>query len=109
MYVPSSQNKMYQENVNNKKYWNAFASQPNPTRHLCLRRYLSLFMCIDVAFVFLYLRAMKEGVSAEKGWYDNPYSVSKLGVQMLTRIQQKELDSSRPLSNILVNCVSILN
>jgi carbonyl reductase 1 len=47
----------------------------------------------------------KEGKHREKGWPNSAYGVSKVAVSALTRIQQRELDHSRPDDDIVVNSV----
>ena len=46
----------------------------------------------------------KDGTHREKGWPDSTYSVSKVGVSALSRIQQREFDLS-PEIDLVVNHV----
>lgn len=52
--------------------------------------------------VFLY-RLANEGTHFAAGWPNSTYTVSKTGVSALTRVQQRELDKTRPGEDILVN------
>ncbi|GJQ71693.1 hypothetical protein Trydic_g11387 [Trypoxylus dichotomus] len=52
-----------------------------------------------------YLRDFKAGVAVEKGWGNNNYNVSKVGVSALTRVHQKLVDENYPNKNISVNSV----
>ena len=50
-------------------------------------------------------RSTKDGNHTAEGWPSSAYNVSKVGVSALTRIQQRELDLSRPGEDIVVNSV----
>ena len=47
----------------------------------------------------------KNGTHVQQGWPDWAYSVSKVGVSALTRIQQKELSNDENRTDIIVNHV----
>lgn len=46
----------------------------------------------------------KDDKVLERGWAKSAYGVSKLGVSLMTQIQQKDLDIRNLEKNILVNC-----
>lgn len=48
----------------------------------------------------------KENKTAEAGWGNSTYAVSKVGVSALTIIQQTEFDKEEPNRNISVNSVN---
>lgn len=52
-------------------------------------------------FTFSY-RATKENNHVSKGWPNHAFYVSKVGLVSLHRIQQAELDESRPNDDILI-------
>jgi carbonyl reductase 1 len=45
----------------------------------------------------------KKGVHKEQGWADTAYGTSKIGVTLLSAIQQRELDADTTRSDIVVN------
>ena len=49
---------------------------------------------------------MKKGVHDVNGWANSAYGMSKIGVTVMTPLQQAELDADKSRS-ILVNCVSV--
>jgi carbonyl reductase 1 len=52
-----------------------------------------------------FIVATKEGNHVDLGWPNSAYCVSKVAVSALTRIQQRELNASRPGDDIVVNAV----
>ncbi|KAG4076173.1 hypothetical protein HA402_014722 [Bradysia odoriphaga] len=50
-------------------------------------------------------RSTKTNIHSSKGWPNSAYSVSKVAVSALSRIQQREMDETRPDDDILVNHV----
>ena len=51
-------------------------------------------------------RDVKKGVHEVNGWANSAYGMSKVGVTVMTPLQQAELDADKTRS-ILVNCVSV--
>ena len=54
-----------------------------------------------------FVQQATEGTHSAVGWPIRPapaYTVSKVGVSALTRIQQRYFDTNRPADDILVNC-----
>ena len=51
-------------------------------------------------------RDVKKGVHEVNGWSNFAYGMSKVGVTVMTPLQQAELDADKTRS-ILVNCVSV--
>lgn len=51
-----------------------------------------------------YVRDAKEGVHVERGWGGSSYNVSKVGVTVLTFIQQREFNQDSR-ADLVVNCV----
>jgi len=52
-----------------------------------------------------YIKIAKENKHKEEGWGDNPYVVSKVGVNALTVLQQRNFDQEKPNRNISINSV----
>ncbi|XP_021946203.1 carbonyl reductase [NADPH] 1 [Folsomia candida] len=52
-----------------------------------------------------FIELTKTGNHFEHGWPNSTYSVSKVALSSLTRIQQRELDEARPGDDIIVNAV----
>jgi len=50
-----------------------------------------------------FIRLAKEGTHHSAGWPNSTYNVSKVGLSALTRIQQREIDATRPCQDILIN------
>lgn len=55
--------------------------------------------------MFCFCRLAKIDNHTAKGWPNSAYSVSKVGISALSRIQQREIDETRPYDDILVNYV----
>lgn len=53
----------------------------------------------------LFLRLAKSNKHLDAGWINSAYSVSKICVSVLSRIQQREMDKERPNDRILINYV----
>ncbi|XP_057314718.1 carbonyl reductase [NADPH] 1-like [Hydractinia symbiolongicarpus] len=53
----------------------------------------------------------KEDKVTERGWAKSGYAMSKLGVALMSKIQQRDLDTKFPEKNVLVNscCPGIVN
>nr|KAG5692017.1 hypothetical protein BaRGS_027662 [Batillaria attramentaria] len=51
-----------------------------------------------------FVSAAKNGTHKEAGWADWAYGISKIGVRILTAIQQKQIDAKDKDKDILVNC-----
>jgi len=58
-----------------------------------------------IELVNAFVRLAKESKHRENGWPNSAYAVSKVAVSALTRIQQRELDQSRPGDDLVVNSV----
>ena len=54
-------------------------------------------------------RDVKSGVHGANGWPNSAYGVSKIGVTVMTPIQQAELDADETKSDLVVNCVSVVH
>jgi len=52
-----------------------------------------------------FIELTKSGTHKEHGWPNSAYDVSKVAVSALSRIQQREFDTSRPQDDIIVNHV----
>jgi len=52
-----------------------------------------------------FIELTKSGKHGEHGWPNSAYDVSKVAVSALSRIQQRELNASRPQDDIVVNHV----
>lgn len=61
-------------------------------------------MLLALRYSFLF-SAAESGSHRELGWTNNTYAVSKILVSALTRVQQRELDKTRPGDRIVVNAV----
>lgn len=48
---------------------------------------------------------MKTNSHSSKGWPNSAYGVSKVALSALSRIQQREMDETRPNDDVLVNSV----
>ena len=53
-------------------------------------------------------RCADAGTCHVNGWPTFAYGVSKIGVTVMTKIQQKEMDQSGHKSDVLINSVSAL-
>ncbi|KAJ6648873.1 Carbonyl reductase [NADPH] 3 [Pseudolycoriella hygida] len=58
-----------------------------------------------ISLVNDFVQSAKENTHSSKGWPNSAYVVSKVSVSALTRIQQREIDQTRPNDDILVNHV----
>jgi len=58
-----------------------------------------------ISLINAFVSAAKDNSHTSKGWPDSAYSVSKVGLSALSRIQQREIDETRPNDDILVNHV----
>ncbi|XP_037047222.1 carbonyl reductase [NADPH] 1-like [Bradysia coprophila] len=58
-----------------------------------------------VSLVNDFVQSSKTNIHTSKGWPNSAYSVSKVAVSALSRIQQREMDETRPDDDILVNHV----
>ena len=54
---------------------------------------------------YLKFRLAKEGKHVENGWQNSAYSVSKVAVSAMSRIQQREFDEKHPDMDLVVNHV----
>jgi len=52
-----------------------------------------------------FIELTKKGTHGDHGWPNTAYGVSKVALSALSRIQQRELDASRPGDDILLNFV----
>ncbi len=52
---------------------------------------------------------MKDGTFKDKGWPETAYGMSKLGVTVMSFVQQKVIDKDPSRSDIVINGVSSLN
>jgi len=52
-----------------------------------------------------FIELTKTGTHVANGWPNSAYDVSKVAVSALTRIQQREIDESRPSDDIVINSV----
>lgn len=50
-----------------------------------------------------FTEAAKAGVHKEQGWADSAYGVSKIGVTLLSAIQQRDIDADKTRTDIVVN------
>ncbi len=53
-------------------------------------------------------RAAKEGTHETDGWASSAYANSKLAINLITSIQQREFDRDQTRPDIVVNAVSIV-
>jgi len=58
-----------------------------------------------IEIIDTFVSLTKQAKHRENGWPNSAYSVSKVAVSALTRIQQRELDQSRPDDDLVVNSV----
>ena len=52
-------------------------------------------------------RSAKDNKVEEHGWPMSAYGVSKVGVRMMTTIQQTIMDQDKSRTDIIINCVSM--
>lgn len=71
------------------------------------KQFLSQDLTVDQIKMLLdeYLSACKDGTWKKKGYPKIPYSMTKIAVNVLTRIQQKEIDNDKSRSGIIVSAM----
>ena len=60
-----------------------------------------------ITLFFILYRAAKEGKHEAEGYSNSAYGMSKVGVTVMTPIQQAAFDANRGGDDIIVNAVSV--
>ena len=60
---------------------------------------------VDICFDFVIYSDTKAGTHKEEGWANSCYGTTKIGVTLMTPIQQKVMDEDNSRPDIVINCV----